>query len=133
MSDAETNSETGTREQSSTQPRSPGEIEADLAQTRQELGETVDALSAKLDVKSRAKDQVAVTKHRANEQVQVARERAAQAVAQGKNAATDEQGSVKPVVPAVAGGVVLVVLAVVGVGLVRRYRRRHVVLEKPWA
>lgn len=133
MSDGESNSKTGTGEQGSTQPRSPGEIEADLEQTRQELGETVDALSAKLDVKSRAKDQMAATKHRAGEQVQVARERATQAVAQGKNAATDEQGSVKPVIPAVAGGVLLIAVAAAGVGLVRRYRRRHVILEKPWA
>lgn len=133
MSDSETNSETSTTERDSTQPRSPAEIEADLEQTRHDLSETVDALSAKLDVKSRAKEQVAVTKHRANEQVQVVRERAARAVEQGKDAATDEQGSVKPAVPAAAGGVILLVLAVVGTGLLRRYRRRHVVLEKPWA
>ncbi|HET8561540.1 MAG TPA: DUF3618 domain-containing protein [Marmoricola sp.] len=36
--------------------RSKEEIEADIARTRQQLGETVDALSQKLDVKSRLKE-----------------------------------------------------------------------------
>lgn len=132
MSDAKTNAESGTEGQKSTEPRAPEEIEAELEQTRHDLGETVDALSAKLDVKSRAKEQVSVTKQRAGEQVQAARERATQVVAQGKDAVTDEQGSVKPVVPAAAGGVALLVLTGLGIVLVRRYRRRHVVLEKPW-
>ena len=38
------------------EPRSKEEIEADLAETREHLAETVDALGHKLDVKSRARD-----------------------------------------------------------------------------
>ena len=44
--------------QSGNQPdtRSIDEIERDLAQTREQLGATVEALGAKLDVKTRTKD-----------------------------------------------------------------------------
>lgn len=48
----------------SSQSRTPEGIEADLQQTRDELSETVNALSAKLDVNSRARDQLSATKHR---------------------------------------------------------------------
>jgi hypothetical protein len=40
------------------------DIQADIERTRKELGETVGALSDKLDVKQRAKDKVAETKER---------------------------------------------------------------------
>ena len=51
-------------------PAEPGpdagvdDIQADIERTRKELGDTVGALSAKLDVKERAKDKVAETKER---------------------------------------------------------------------
>jgi hypothetical protein len=51
-------------------PQEPGpdagvdDIQADIERTRKELGDTVGALSAKLDVKERAKDKVAETKER---------------------------------------------------------------------
>jgi hypothetical protein len=38
------------------------EIQTDIAETRKELGETVEALSAKMDVKQRTKDKAAETK-----------------------------------------------------------------------
>lgn len=38
------------------EPRSKEEIEADLAETREHLAETVDALGHKLDVKTRSRD-----------------------------------------------------------------------------
>jgi hypothetical protein len=40
---------------------SVAELQADIEQTRQQLGDTVDALAAKLDFKSRAKDKVSAT------------------------------------------------------------------------
>lgn len=119
----------GMAQQGSTEPRSPAQIEADLEQTRHELGETVDALSAKLDVKSRAKDQLADTKQRAAEQALIARGRASQALAQGKEAATDQDGSLKPAVPT-AGGIALLVLGAVVVLVIRR-RGRRVTLKVP--
>ena len=38
--------------------RSPEEIRADIAQTREEVGETVEALAAKTDVKAQAHERV---------------------------------------------------------------------------
>ena len=40
------------------------DLEQEIKQTREHLGETVDALAAKLDVKSRAQDKVAETDKR---------------------------------------------------------------------
>ena len=51
-------------------PQEPGpdagvdDIQADIERTRKDLGETVGALSEKLDVKQRAKDKAAETKER---------------------------------------------------------------------
>lgn len=98
-----------TADDESTQPRSPEEIQAEIEQTRAQLGESVDALHAKLDVKSRAQDRVAETKRQASA-----------AVARGKDGLTDEQGSLRPAVPAAAG--VAAVLVVVGVVIWRRRR-----------
>lgn len=42
----------------STASRAPEEIEADIEQQREQLAQTVDALSAKLDVKSQAQAKV---------------------------------------------------------------------------
>ncbi len=43
----------------------PEEIEADIARQREELADTVSALGAKLDVKSRAQDKAAEIKDKA--------------------------------------------------------------------
>jgi hypothetical protein len=40
------------------------DIQGDIEQTRHELGQTVEALQAKLDVKERTKEKIADTKHR---------------------------------------------------------------------
>jgi hypothetical protein len=40
------------------------DLEQEIKETREHLGETVDALAAKLDVKSRAQDKVASTDKR---------------------------------------------------------------------
>ena len=50
----------------STKPKqTPEQIEADIARQREELADTVSALEAKLDVKSRAQDKAAELKDRA--------------------------------------------------------------------
>jgi hypothetical protein len=41
-----------------TEQRSPEQIQADIEQTRQEVGDTVEALAAKTDVKARVQDRV---------------------------------------------------------------------------
>lgn len=42
----------------------PTELEQEIEQTREHLGETVDALAAKLDVKTRAQESIAATDKR---------------------------------------------------------------------
>ena len=74
------------------------ELRAEIKQTRADLGETVQALAAKADVKARAR-----------EQVEVARERAAETV----------RANQVPIAIVAVGA-----LAVVGVILVLRGRRR---------
>lgn len=106
----------------SAEPRSPEEIEADLERTRRDLAETVDALSAKMDVKSRAREQVVVTKQRVSEKAQETREKASEAVRQGKDAATDDSGTPKPMVLVGAG--VAALLALGAPILINRRRRR---------
>jgi ElaB/YqjD/DUF883 family membrane-anchored ribosome-binding protein len=51
------------------------ELRADIQQTRSELGETVQALAAKADVKARAKDQVELTKQKVKAQAAEATEK----------------------------------------------------------
>ena len=45
--------------------RSPDEIRADIEQTREEVGDTVEALAAKTDVKARTRDRVDEVKAKA--------------------------------------------------------------------
>ena len=45
--------------------QTPEELEADIAEQREQLAETIDALTAKLDVKSQAKAKAADVKDRA--------------------------------------------------------------------
>ncbi|WP_127503115.1 DUF3618 domain-containing protein [Actinoplanes solisilvae] len=73
------------------------ELRADIRQTREELGETVQALAAKADVKARAKEQVEQTKQKVKAQAVEATERvrdaavAAAGVVSGKvREATDQ-------------------------------------------
>ena len=42
--------------------KSPEEIEAEIDETREELGDTVEALAGKVDVKQQAKDKIASNK-----------------------------------------------------------------------
>jgi len=74
------------------------ELRAEIKQTRAELGQTVQALAAKADVKARAREQVEVARERALETVRI---------------------NQVPIAIAVAGA-----MAVVGIILVLRGRRR---------
>lgn len=78
------------------------ELQHEVEETRAELAETVEALSAKLDVKSRARDKVAATKQQALDRV-----------AQAKAGATDERGRPTPVTLAVTAAVCAVLAGAV--------------------
>jgi chromosome segregation ATPase len=109
------------------------EIQANIEQTRQELGETVDALTAKMDVKSRTKARLDDTRQRAtvklnqtkgqaSVKLQDAKVRTSQLTAQAKHNATDDAGKPKPAVLAGAGGAVTAVVALVSLVLWRKRR-----------
>jgi hypothetical protein len=108
------------------------ELRAEIKQTRAELGETVQALAAKADVKARAMDQVEQTKQRVRVAAVAAGERvravAGQATEKVKeNAPLDRvQSAAEPVRTGRVPAVLLVagVVALVGVVLIVRGRRR---------
>ncbi|SCY04189.1 Protein of unknown function [Microbacterium sp. LKL04] len=91
---------------------SVAEIEADIAQTRTELGDTVEQLAGKLDVKARAKQQVETVKTNVAAQIGDARDHAADYVHQATDALTDDAG--KPN----RNGWIALALAVVAIGAV---------------
>lgn len=78
-------------------------LEADIAATREDLADTVDALSAKLDVKTRAQEKAGDTKE------------------QLRDFATDPAGRPTPVLGAIGA----VVAGLVAMRLVSAWRRRH--------
>ncbi len=90
-------------------------IEQDIAQTRQELGDTAEALAAKTDVKARAHDAVEDAKEAAATKVHDARSAAA-----AKAAATRETVGSNPF--PVGAVVAAVGLALVAVWVIRRRR-----------
>jgi len=96
------------------QPRTPEEIRADIEQTRAEVGDTVEALAAKTDVKARAQERVEEVKETAR---QKAGEVTPEPVKRGGQQFVDTARA-NPA-PFVAGG--LVVLAIL---LWRRSSRR---------
>ena len=98
------------------------EIEADIARTREELADTVDALTARMDVKARARDRVQRTRDQAVTRIQQTRRQAVMRVHTVRERATDEEGKPTPATLG-AGGVLAAVVALV-VGLVIWTRRR---------
>lgn len=95
-----------------------GELEADIARTREELAHTVDQLAAKLDVKTRLRNRVTETRDAATVQLRSAR-----------NHLVGVDGKPRPAALSVGGGVVAAIAAVVLVRLwirpSRRSRRRR--------
>ena len=92
------------------EPRSKEQIEADIEATRVQLGDTVDQLSHRLDVKSRLKEQVQQGRAQAVHELH----------------ATGERIRQQPVVPAaVAVGTLLVTTLLVLRGRRRRRPRRR--------
>jgi len=86
---------------------------ADIEATRAELGETVDALAGKLDVKAQARDRV-----------DDAREQVTRAIANAREAATDERGNPTTAAKGAAGAAAAVLVGLLAVSAVRRRRRR---------
>ena len=83
---------------------SAADVEADIARTRAELAETVEALTAKFDVKAQAQDKAHDVAHRAGEQLHAAQAHGSAALEQVRDTATDVQGNIRPAVRAVLAG-----------------------------
>jgi len=73
--------------------RSPEEIRSDIEQTREELGDTVEALAAKTDVKARMHDKVEETKTTAREKVEETKEAAREKISGVADKAPDSASS----------------------------------------
>ena len=100
---AEQEAEALEQEDKPEQPTDPDQLRGEIAEAREELGETVEALAAKADVKGRAKDKVYEQKARARAKL---------------NEVTEVKEKPAPVA-AVVGGVGALLLLV----LLRRRRR----------
>ena len=90
--------------------KTPEELEADIAVQREQLADTVNALSAKLDVKAQAKARVDGAKATTTAKVADARATTTAKVADLKDRATTAEGRARPEL-LVFGGTVLVLTA----------------------
>lgn len=105
------------------------ELQADIEATRAELGETVQALSAKADIPGRAKQKVADTQATIAEKATHAKgtlvEKTHAAQSAARDAVTDNAGSFKPVVKrGVPVAAVAVAAGLVVIGVLVWCRRR---------
>jgi hypothetical protein len=98
------------------------QLQADIERTREDLAQTVDALTDRLDVKSRARRRVAETRERAAVRVDSAKLRTREITARAKQGATDADGKPTPTFLA-GGGVTVAALVAVGVLSWNRSRR----------
>jgi ABC-type enterochelin transport system substrate-binding protein len=96
------------------------EIEADIERTREQLGETVEALSRKFDMKARATQSVGHTKQRVKEQAIAAKQRGNHVVGQVTQTTRGRIGAVKP---AVRLGIVAAVAALAVALVLRRQQQ----------
>lgn len=98
------------------------QLQADIERTREDLAQTVDALTDKLDVKARTRRRVSETRERATVRVDAAKVRTRELTAQAKRGATDADG--KPT-PTVLAGTGVTVAALAAVGVLAWYRGRR--------
>ena len=97
------------------------ELEDNITHTREQLGETTEALAEKFDVKAQAKHTMQDAKQQVTQQADAARARGEHTAERVKEAATDQQGKPKP---AVVAAVVLIAAGSV-VAAIMISRRRH--------
>jgi ElaB/YqjD/DUF883 family membrane-anchored ribosome-binding protein len=73
-----------------TEPKSPEQLRADIEQTREQLGDTVEALAEKTDVKGQAKSRIAAVKDAAQTKRDEYFEKAKQATPESAGAGADQ-------------------------------------------
>lgn len=106
------------------------QIQANIEQTREELGETVEALTSKLDVRSRAKMRITHVQNQAIGTLHTGRARVSQMTQSARRSATDKHGDPTPVVIAAAAGVAAVLVSVLVAAGWRRRRSATPVLDR---
>jgi hypothetical protein len=94
------------------------DLQADIERTRADLADTVDQLTAKLDVKSRVHDTIANTKDNAALQLRRLQDQA-----------TDERGKPTPATLGISGAAFAAVVAVLVIAL---WRRNNTSRPKRW-
>lgn len=75
------------------EPRSADEIRVDIEETREQLGETVEALAGKTDVKAQAHDRIEAAKDRVTDRLGAARQKADGLVSRAGGSAPDSAGA----------------------------------------
>ncbi|WP_299519058.1 DUF3618 domain-containing protein [uncultured Serinicoccus sp.] len=99
----------------------PAQIEADIARHRAELGETVDELTERLDVKKQAQHKIEAVKKQATDTVQATKNRANAGLREANvRLHSDDHRDVLSVLAPALGAVAAVVLII---GVARRARR----------
>lgn len=88
------------------------DIEADIEQTRAELGDTVEALTAKMDVKERARDKVDDTKERARDKIDHTKQRVAEKADAVRHTATENPQRAIPVAAIALVGALAVAIVI---------------------
>ena len=73
-------------------PTDPEQLRAEIAETRAELGATVEALAAKVDVKTRAKNTITDATSRARQKLSTTKAQTVQAVGSARQKLTDPSG-----------------------------------------
>jgi ElaB/YqjD/DUF883 family membrane-anchored ribosome-binding protein len=86
----------------SAEQKSPEELREEIAGTREELGDTVEALAGKADVKGQAKAKVASAKEKAQDKLSSAHDAAPESVSAGAQRIADRARS-NPLPVALAG------------------------------
>jgi len=100
---------------------SADELQAEIERTREQLGDTVDALSQKLDVKAQSRHKLESLRQGGAAKVDTARVRAGETATKAKDAATDARGKPRPGL--LAGTGLVVVSLAAGAAVVWRRRR----------
>lgn len=106
-------------------PTEPEALRREIEQTRAELGETVEALAAKADVKARAQDAVDDVKQRVHEAAGEAKERVHGAVDTVAYQVGKQREKVAALSPPARAALVAVAAGLVALLVIRTLRRRR--------
>jgi hypothetical protein len=97
-------------------------IQSDIEDTRRQLGETVDALTARLDIKARTRARIQTTRDQAADGLVTARSQARGLATRVREQATDESGAVRREVLVATAVVAMVAVAITAATIRKEHR-----------